>query len=332
MKLQRIIMLGMSGEDVKFIQLKLKEFNFYNGHINSNYGQDTLVSVTNFQRKVGIRANGIIEMATWSHITNYNPNPIILVDEIQEVRNTIVNTIPNKASYIGEDGFIIYDNILSDDNYINTEVRKETIWLHHSEGGSRPDWTIGSWDNKVIKDKKDKVKEVLKTGTNFVIGRKSSSTDDDDSIWDGKILKAFDDRYWSYHLDITSKNSIDLNSKSVSIELCNYGHLSLRDGKFYNLVNRQVNESEVVQLSKPFKGFEYWERYTDNQIESLRGLILYLSNRWGIEIEKGIYNEEWFNYDKVWLTNGGLRSNSQIGENNYDLFPQIELIQMLNSL
>lgn len=329
MKLQRIIMLGMSGEDVKFVQTKLKEFGLYNGKVNGNYGQDTLVALTNFQRKIGIKSSGIIEMGTWSNISNYNPNPIVIEEE-KPVVNPIDNDIPHHPSYIGENGFMIYDCILDDEKYIKNEIKKDTIWLHHSEGGSRPDWTIGGNSDIIIKDKKGNITDTLKSGIHFVIGRKSSSNGD--STWDGKILKAFDDKYWAYHLDITSKNMEDLNSRSISVELCNYGSLSLRDGKFYNSVNRQVMESEVVQLDRPFRGFEYWERYTDSQIESLKSLILYLKNRWGMEFEKGIYNEEWFNYNKVWLTNGGLRSHSQVNEEKSDLFPQKELLQMLNSL
>ena len=91
-------------------------------------------------------------------------------------------------------------------------------------------------------------------------------------------------------------------------------------------------ESEVVELETPFRGYKYWERYTDSQIESTRRLILYLQNRWGIEIEKGIYNEDWFNYDTKWFTNGGLRSHTQVRRDKFDIFPQKEMIQMLNSL
>ena len=165
--------------------------------------------------------------------------------------------------------------------------------------------------------------------TILILCKKSSS---DISLWDGKVLKAFDDRYWAYHLGIT-ENSKELNSKSVSIEICNYGQLTPgRDGKFYNYVNKPINNEDVVELSKPFKGYKYWEKYTDVQLESTRKLILYLKNRWNIEIESGIYNEDWFEYDEKWFSLGGLRTHTQVRKDKFDLFPQPELLQMLNSL
>ena len=49
-----------------------------------------------------------------------------------------------------------------------------------------------------------------------------------------------------------------LNSRSISIEVCNYGPLRLtKDGKFINYVNRQVDEKDVVKLDKPFRGYLY---------------------------------------------------------------------------
>ena len=75
-------------------------------------------------------------------------------------------------------------------------------------------------------------------GTSYVIGRKSSTSDE--NIWDGKILRAFEDKYWAYHLGINSNNSLELNSGSVAIEFCNYGPLTVgKDGRFYNWINKK---------------------------------------------------------------------------------------------
>ena len=170
----------------------------------------------------------------------------------------------------------------------------------------------------------------MKVGTHFVIGRKSSTSND--NLWDGKILKAYDDIYWSYHLGI-NKNSEELNSKSIGIEICNYGPLTLgKDSRFYNYVNKPINESDVVELETTFRGYKYWEKYTDSQIESLRKLIIYLKDRWAIEIETGIYNKEWFEYNDKWFSTGGLRTHTQVRKDKFDMSPQPNLIQMLNSL
>ena len=47
---------------------------------------------------------------------------------------------------------------------------------------------------------------------------------------------------------------------------------------------------------------------------------------------KGIYDEDWFEYNDKWFQNGGLRSHTQVRTGKFDVFPQKELIQMLNSL
>ena len=41
MKLTRVITLKMSGEDVKFLQSKLKEYGFFNNKIDGYFGQNT---------------------------------------------------------------------------------------------------------------------------------------------------------------------------------------------------------------------------------------------------------------------------------------------------
>ena len=322
MKLKRVLMLRMSGDDVKFMQNKLKEFGFLKERVDGYFGQNTLVSVTNFQRSIGLKADGVVGSQTWYQLLAYSTEPKVeIVNGVQD--------IPNKISYVGEDGLKIYDNLLEEDEFIKKETKKSTIWLHHTAGGSRPDWTIGGWEKDFDVDKEGNKKPV-RVGTHFVIGRSSSSKDDE--VWDGKILRAIDDKYWAYHLGI-SKKSEELNSKSISIEICNYGPLTKgKDGRFYNYVNKPINDEDVCELEKEFRGYKYWEKYTPVQIESLRKFILYLSNRWGIEIERGIYNTEWFEYDDKWFSLGGLRTHTQVRKDKFDLFPQPELIEMLNTI
>lgn len=335
MRLNRVLMTNMSGEDVGFMQSKLREHGFMKEKVDNYFGQNTLISVTTFQRAVGLKPDGVVGMMVWNKLINYDPNPQITATKVPVV-NPVSNDIPFKPFYIGQDGFMIYDCLLSEGEYIKSMVRKETIWLHHTNGGSRPDWTIGGWEKDFIKDKKgapvlDKNGNMtpLKVGTQYVIGRKSSSTGEE--LWDGKILRAFDDKYWAYHLSVDSPKNDDLNSKSVAIEICNYGPLTIdKSGKFYNRVNKPVMESEVVEVN--FKGHKYWEKYTDAQLESARRLMLYVQNKYGIQIQKGIYNETWFDYNKAWIENGGIRSYAQVRMDKYDIFPQKEMMQMLNSL
>jgi len=315
-------MLKMSGEDVRWMQSKLKEYGFHKDGVDGYFGQNTLVSVTNFQRNVGVKPDGVVGPQTWSKISAYDKpkeNPVVISK----------TDIPYQVSYVGDNGLKIYDCLLNDDEYYKTITQKDTIFLHQTSGGSRPDWSIGGWEKDSTKDKNGKI-TTLKVGTSYLVGRKSSSNDD--KLWDGKVLRAFDDRYWAYHLGI-SKNSKNLNSKSVGIEICNYGPLTEgKDGRYYNYVNKPINDDDVVELDKPFRGYKYYEKYTDSQLESTRKLILYLKNKYSIEIESGIYDREWFEYNEKHFLNGGLKSHTQVRTDKFDIFPQKEMIQMLNSL
>lgn len=340
MRLKRIMTLKMKGEDVSLLQKMLKTLGFFTSPIDGNFGQNTLVAVSAFQVSAGIKRDGVVGPQTWSQLISHYDKKVAEINapKVKENKSNRDSDIPNKISMLGEDGLTIYDNLLTDEEYYKTRTQKNTIWLHHTAGGSRPDWTIGGWEKDYPKDSSgnpvldsDGEPKALRVGTSFVIGRKSSSTDE--KLWDGKILKAFDDIYWSYHLGINHPKSLDLNSKSIGIEVCNYGPLKLgKDGRFYNYVNKPVNESDVVELKNSFRGYKHWERYTDVQLESLRKLILYLKTRWNIEIETGIYDEQWFEYDEKWFSPGGLRTHTQVRKDKFDMFPQPELIQMLNSL
>lgn len=326
MKLKRVLTLRMSGEDVTLLQKMLKEHGFFNERIDGNFGQNLLVSVTNFQRAIGTKADGVVGSITWNKLINFG-KPVF-----------VQNEIPYEISYVNQNGLTIFNYPLSSELYYEEDIKKETIWLHNTGGGSRPDWSVNGWAKEFEKDlsgnnvldQNGRLKQ-LKSGVSYIIGRKSSSNDE--KVWDGKVLNTFDDKYWAYHLGINNQSSLELNSKSIGIEFCNYGPLTLGfDGRFYNSINKVVNEKDVVKLDKPFRGYDYFERYTDSQLESARNLILYLINKHAIKIDGKIYNENWFNYNSIYHENGGIRSHSQIRKDVFDIFPQKEMIQMLNSL
>lgn len=50
---------GSSGEEVKSIQSKLKQWGYYNGNIDGIYGSKTFEAVKNFQRKNNLTVDGI---------------------------------------------------------------------------------------------------------------------------------------------------------------------------------------------------------------------------------------------------------------------------------
>lgn len=169
--------------------------------------------------------------------------------------------------------------------YFPSKTTKDTIYLHHSEGSHRPDWTIDAWnrDRTALTNK-------VKSAASYVIG--GISTRNDSREFDGKIYEAFDPIYWAHHLGVKSKNNTFLNQKSIGIELCNYGPLTkTSDGRFFNHVKCEIPEKYVTELSTPFRGHLYYHSYTDAQLESLRTLILHLSDEFEIDVTKGLKKE-----------------------------------------
>jgi hypothetical protein len=169
--------------------------------------------------------------------------------------------------------------------YFQSKTTKDTIYLHHTAGSHRPDWTIDSWN----RDRTDTGNKV-KVATSYVIG--GISTRDLNNEFDGKVYEAFDPMYWAHHLGVKSKNNTFLNQKSISIELCNYGPLTKsKDGRFFSYVKSEVPETLVTELETPFRGHKYYHSYTEQQLDSLRSLIIHLSDKFEIDISKGLKKE-----------------------------------------
>jgi len=177
----------------------------------------------------------------------------------------------------------ITDKFLPDGEYLTSEHQKDKIFLHHTAGGHRPDWTIHWWDSDT-----NNSGGVRRVATAFVIGGKSIK--DGNTDWDGKIYRAFDEKYWAVHLN--GQPLYHLDKTSIGIEICNYGPLTLSNqGGFYNYVNGKVPDSDVVELSELFKGYKYYHKYTDAQMESLKELLLDLKAKYGIDLKSGL--QEW---------------------------------------
>ena len=55
---------GSTGEEVKQIQKKLKNWGYYNGNVDGIYGSQTLSAVKKFQKKNGLVSDGIVGQKT----------------------------------------------------------------------------------------------------------------------------------------------------------------------------------------------------------------------------------------------------------------------------
>ena len=167
--------------------------------------------------------------------------------------------------------------------YIGDSTPKNMVFLHHTAGSHRPDWTIHGWNTDGTSTNKSRV------ATSWVIGGKSTRDGNDD--FDGKVYRAFDEEYWAYHLGTRSSdtNGINLNKNSIGIEICNYGPLTKsKNGEYFNWAGGKVPENQVYKIEKGFRGYQYYHRYTEKQLKSTKKLLLEISERHNIDLYSGL--------------------------------------------
>ena len=203
---------------------------------------------------------------------------------------------------------------LPESQFISENTDKKQIYLHHTAGNKNPIATIKGWEAN-----KERV------ATAFVIG------------YEGTIAQAFSSRDWAWHLGV--KDSVfkgqklpykNLDKYSIGIELTNWAYLVEKGGKYYNYVGGEVDKSEVTWLNKPFKNHKTWHKYSDKQIESLRELLLYLGETYGISLK---YNEDIFSLNTRALKGeNGLFTHNSVRVDKSDVYPCPRLIKMLSSL
>jgi N-acetyl-anhydromuramyl-L-alanine amidase AmpD len=203
---------------------------------------------------------------------------------------------------------------LKSSQYFQEDVPKNQIYLHHTAGNGDPVGVAKYWDSN-----KDKI------GTAFVIGNK------------GTIVQCFSSREWAYHLGLKNAPFSNiglpykaLDKNSIGIEVCNWGMLKESNGNFYNYVGGIVDSINVTKLEKPFKGYLYWHKYTDEQIESLRQLLVYLCETY--DISKDYKDDIWDLCKRAMKGENGIFTHNSVRKDKSDMYPCPRVIEMLKNL
>lgn len=183
----------------------------------------------------------------------------------------------------------IFDQILDPGEFFTTQHKKDKIYLHHTAGGHRPDWTISGWNTDMTRAGNKR-----RVATAFVIGGKSRGGGNTD--WDGKILRAFPESAWAVHLNGSELYHVD--KSSIGIELCNYGPLTKNNnGDYFNYVNGKMRKNQVIEFEEEFRGFHHYHAYSEKQIDALKDLLIDLSNRFEIDLKLGL--QQWIDKEKL---------------------------------
>lgn len=202
----------------------------------------------------------------------------------------------------------IIDRPLSDGQFFKERFTKKQIYLHHTVSPSDSIEGDFSWWQQTP----DRV------ATAYIIRG------------DGQIFSLFDDRFWAHHLGLRTSNNTALNRGSIGIEIDSAGQLRYDKGQYISSFGRVIKPENVAYYEKPFRGFNYYEKYTAAQIASLKELLISLSQRYGINLKYS---------DKIWDINqdalngvNGLYTHVSVRRDKSDCHPQPELIEMLKNI
>ena len=269
--------------------------------VDGDFGSKTENAVKAYQKKTGLTVDGVVGKNTWIVMGILNTDNAEN-GEIQSALEILKYHIPKGT-------------------YFEGPVKKQWIFLHHTAGWDNPYQVADMW----ARDNRGNV------ATEFILG--GQSVKNGSTKYDGELIQCFPDGGYGWH---TGTGNSVMHRNSIGIEVCCMGQII--NGKTY--VNTPADPSQVVKLAKPFRGYQYWHRYSDEQIRVLKNWILYCSNKYNIDPRVGLV--EWVKekgadgFDVLDLNKAnstpGMYSHTNVMRGKVDMFPQQELIDMLLSL
>lgn len=211
----------------------------------------------------------------------------------------------------------------STSQFISEVQNKVQIYLHHTAGNSNPIETFKFWESNPER-----------IATCVVIGGKPGKSKE---FQDGDIIQGFSSKFWAYHLGL-KESTFDkfnlpyksLDKISIGIEICNWGQLTFKNGKFYNYVNKVVANDEVIELDKAHRGYKFYHAYTDAQIQATKELLILWKQKYNIPLS---YNSDiWDVTPRALRGESGVFTHNSVRFDKVDVSPQPKLIEMLKSI
>lgn len=200
--------------------------------------------------------------------------------------------------------------------YHKQAFQKNQIVLHHSAG----------WDTA------RQMFDIWKGDNAHHVATAIGITDD------GEVIRGYDEAFWAVHIgayDVGLPNFMELETKSIGVEICNWGALETRNSEHFTWVGdfgkrgRGVTlpNEKVIELN--YKGYKFYEAYTDAEIESTRRWIMLNAIRFDIPLA---YNENdfWAVSKNACSGKAGLYTHNSYISWKSDVSPQPKLIAMLS--
>lgn len=278
----------------------------------------TSAAIRNFELKNGIPPTGVVHE--------------VLMEKLKiDTDDSFLDT-DFRSKFLAASVQSVKQYQLPKSEYFVGPTTKDNIFLHFTMGWGNPYDVIDGWKT----DTRGKI------GTHYVIGGINIKTGDDEH--DGEIVQAIPETGYAWHIGI---GNTPVHRNSISIEVCNFGFITKKGDKFYTYLNREIDKKYVVELKTSFRGYKYYHKVTDKQIQSLAYLINKITVQHGISITSGIVDKlkrlppnDAFDYDAN-VKNGkikGIHTHTNVspavnGEYaKWDLAPTPEVIKFLTEL
>ena len=210
------------------------------------------------------------------------------------------------------------------DIYYPQVTPKTQIYIHHTAGGQNIEREIGFWNE----------------GTEHISTHYIANNS-------GLAEQLYVDEYWANHLGVKGAtfkklglNYINLNKKSLGIELSSYGGLDVVEGGYKTIWGQILPESSVARPVNDkgevitYKGYAYYEKYSNAQIASLKSVVQGWMSKYNIPF---IYDYDvLFNPSslskKALKGEKGVYTHNSVRLGKQDVSPQKDLIAMLKSI
>jgi len=214
-----------------------------------------------------------------------------------------------------------------ENKYFHDEYQKTQIVLHHTVSDSGIEGDVSTWaDGK------------YNVGVAIVVDRA------------GVPWQLFSSKDWAYHL---GTGDHDLDKHSIAVEIDNWGGFVLGDGttkqfgknedgtprmiytvpgKYYAYYGNAVNlpASNIQEYPEGFRGYNYFEKYTLEQIKTVGELLLFWGPKYNIPL---YYNSTMFNLSQEALRGKpGVWTHTSYRIDKSDMHPQPEMIEMLKTI
>lgn len=232
--------------------------------------------------------------------------------------------LPESAEVSEEIGDLIIDRTyrLNSNEYFSQEFDKKYIFLHHTAGGPKARYVVDGWNKTQFYKSGNRVR----VATAYIIGQND----------DNRVYECFDPKYWAQHVGISQASNTQFQRNSIGIELCAYGGLKKRDGKFYAWpgdFTKEIPADEVVTLTKKYRGYKYFHAYTDTQIQALEKLLEYIIEEHNIPVQSN-FGLDWFEYNReqVDRPQDGIYSHSAVRKDKSDMYPDPRVIGVLRRI